>query len=115
MAETPPNTPQHACTAACQNERNGCILDSPEHCHPPHPHHPVHPQIAPLQFDNILMPPVQTPPGNPIVLDDPFGPPVPVHFNGQQYLNLPQDLVQQIQDVAAFPQPQVQGCGCGCG
>ena len=48
------------------------------------------------------MPPVQPPPGNPIVLDDPFGPPVPVHFNGQQYLNLPQDLVQWIQDVAAF-------------
>ena len=48
-------------------------------------------------------------------MDDPFGPPVPVHFNGQQYLNLPLDLVQRMQDVAAFPQPQAQGCGCGCG
>ena len=109
MAKTPPNTPQRARTTARQNKRIGCILDSPEHPHPPHPHLPVHPQIAPLQFHNIHMPLVQP------VVDDPVGPPVPVHFNGQQYLNLPQDLVQWMQDVAAFPQPQAQGRGRGHG
>ena len=113
MAKTPPNTPQCAHTAARQNKQNGRILDSPEHRHPPPPHLPVHPQIAPLHSHNIHMPPVQPPPKNSIVVDDPFGPPVPVHFNGQQYLNLSQDLVQQMQDVAAFPQPQAQGHGRG--
>jgi len=41
--------------------------------------------------------------------DDPFAlPPAPVHFNGQQYDNLPQPLAQQVQLLPALPQPHAQ-------
>jgi len=32
---TPPNTPQHACIAAQSQERDNCVLDSPQCHHPP--------------------------------------------------------------------------------
>ena len=52
--------------------------------------------------------------------DDPFAllppppPPQPVHFNGQQFLNLPPDIAQRIQNLPA-DQPQVRGRGRGRG
>ena len=69
--ETPPNTPQRACAAARQNEQDNRNLDSPEH----HwiPHHTEPPLIPPLLLPIPQPPPVD---GNPIIPDDPFGPPV---------------------------------------
>ena len=86
MAETPPNTPQHARIAAQQRDRSSRTLDSPQRHRVPY--RANSPPIPPLNF-NIPPPP-------PLVVhgDDPFAIPAPVHepvhFNGHQYQHLPQ-------------------------
>ena len=113
--ETPPNTPQWAHAAACQNEQDNCNLDSPEHRRIPH--HTDPPLIPPL-----LLPIPQPPPvaGNPIIPDDPFGPPVQnvsinclyemmslTNIGKQQYNHLPAHLTQQL--AALPPLPVLRG------
>ena len=93
--ETPPNTPQRARIAAQQHERTNRILDSPQRHRTPH--------IAPLRFNNAPLP---LPLPNTNIPDDPFAPaPGPVHFNGQQYNNLPPHLAQQLQNLPAHQGP----------
>ena len=66
------------------------------------------PQVDPLRFSNIPMLPA--PPGNPVIADDPFAPlPGPVHFNGQQYDNLPPHIAQQLGALPALPAPRERG------
>ena len=93
--ETPPNTPQRARAAARQLERDNRILDSPQRHRTP---------VPPLLFNNAPLP---LPLPNIIIPDDPFGPApqVPVHFNGQQYQNLPGDLALRLQNLPALPPP----------
>lgn len=99
--ETPPNTPQRARAAARQNERDNRDLDSPQHRRTPH--HADAPQIPRLQYNNPPLPQAPLFPGNAIIPDDPFAPPsAPVHFNGQEYQNLPQHLAQQLQNLPAL-------------
>ena len=99
--ETPPNTPQRARIAAQQHERNNRILDSPQRHRTPH--------IAPLRFNNAPLP---LPLPNTNIPDDPFAPaPGPVHFNGQQYNNLPPHLAQQLQNLPALHLPPARGRG----
>ena len=52
--ETPPNTPQCAWAAACQNEHDNPNLDSPQHCCISQ--HADPPQIPLLQLNNIPIP-----------------------------------------------------------
>jgi hypothetical protein len=100
--QTPPNTPQRARAATRQNERNSRNLDSPEQRRIPQ--NPVFPQIAPIHFDNVPIPQLPPVPVNAIVPDDPFAlPPAPVYLNGREYRNLPQNLAEQVQNLAAFP------------
>ena len=67
------------------------------------------PQVDPLRLSNIPIPPA--PPGNPVIADDPFAPlPGPVHFNGQQYDNIPLHIAQQL---GALPAPRGRGRGRG--
>jgi hypothetical protein len=109
--ETPPNTPQRARSAARQNERDNRNLDSPEHRRTPHHSGPA--QIPPLQLPIPPAPPV---PGNAIVPDDPFGPPLaPIQFNGRQYQHLPAHLAQQLAALPALPSPRGRGRGRGRG
>ena len=99
-AETPLNTPQHACITAQWLEQSNWTLDSPQRHRTPH--QVIPPLIPPLHL-NVPSPPPEVIPG-----DDPFafpaGVPVPqagpVEFNGRQYHHLPPVLAEAVQNLA---------------
>jgi hypothetical protein len=109
-AETPPNTPQRARTAAQQLERSNRTLDSPQRHRTPH--QPTPPLIPPLNFNVPPPPPVVIPGDDPFALPAPA--PEPVRFNGHQYQHLPQHLAEALQNLAPVPAPpQRRGRGRG--
>jgi hypothetical protein len=123
-SETPPNTPQRARAASRQNERDNRNMDSPQHRRTPHHLGPA--PIPPLQYNNLPNPQPLLLPRNPIIADDPFGPPaLNVSLNSlsemlsliniakQQYNNLPAHIAQQLADLPPLPVFRGRGRGRG--